>query len=148
MIKVDGVTHFSLPVRDLAEAEKFYQEIVGLEYRGRLNSAMACVSIGGTNILLCETRDMPAIDPADARNSHVHHSFHMAPEEWEKGVRLLADRNVPISYLEYREKGYFTGREIYFLDPSGNRIEFRDPTWKPGMPKPTIEEILAATPAI
>lgn len=149
MIKADGITHFSIPVRDLAESEKFYQEIVGLEYRGRLgNSGMACVGVGDNNILLCETKDLPpAASPGDAGTSQVHHSFHLAPEEWEKGVRQLVDRGVPVTHLEYREQGHFTGREIYFLDPSGNRLELRDPTWKTGMPNPTLEEITAAAPA-
>ena len=149
MIKADGITHFSIPVRDLAESEKFYQEIVGLEYRGRLgNSGMACVGVGDNNILLCETKGLPpAAASGDDSTSQVHHSFHMAPEEWEKGVRQLVDRDVPITRLEYRGKGHFTGREIYFLDPSGNRLELRDPSWELGMPKPTLEEITAAAPA-
>jgi catechol 2,3-dioxygenase-like lactoylglutathione lyase family enzyme len=149
MIKAQGVTHFSIPVRDLTEAEKFYQEIVGLEFRGRLgDSGMACVSVGEDNILLCETKDLPpAPTSADTGTSQVHHSFHFSRTDWEKGVRQLVDRGVTITHLEYREKGYFTGREVYFLDPSGNRLELRDPSWKPGMPKPTIEQIVAAAPA-
>ena len=43
--------------------------------------------------------------------------------------------------LMYREQGFFTGRELYFLDPSGNVLEIRDPTWQTGMPKPTFEEL-------
>jgi catechol 2,3-dioxygenase-like lactoylglutathione lyase family enzyme len=149
MIKAEGITHFSIPVRDLTESEKFYQEIVGLEYRGRLgNSGMACVSVGDNNILLCENKDLPATAaPAVNGTSMVHHSFHLSPGDWEKGVRQLVDRGVPITHLEYREKGFFTGREIYFLDPSGNVLELRDPTWQAGMPKPTVEEIAAAAPA-
>ena len=33
---------------------------------------------------------------------------------------------------------------MYFLDPSGNMLELCDPTWKPGMPTPTYEEIVSA----
>jgi hypothetical protein len=40
-----------------------------------------------------------------------------------------------------RAKGCFTGRELYFHDPSGNRLEIRDPTWRKGMPEPSFEEI-------
>jgi len=35
LIKVEGVTHWSIPVNDLEESEKFYSEILGLENRGR-----------------------------------------------------------------------------------------------------------------
>ena len=43
--------------------------------------------------------------------------------------------------LSVRERGYFLGRELYFRDPSGNRLELRDPTWQTGMSTPTWEEI-------
>lgn len=37
-----------------------------------------------------------------------------------------------------------TGRQLFVLDPSGNRIELRDASWKRGMPMPTYEEIVNA----
>lgn len=145
MIKAEGITHFSLPVRDLDEAEAFYRDMVGLELRGRLgNSGMSRVGVGAFDILLCKTDDLPVTDVNDPGSSQVHQSFHMPAGEWEKGVRQLAEKGVPITHLEYREKGHFTGREVYFVDPSGNRLELRDPTWQAGMPKLTIDEIVAA----
>lgn len=47
-----------------------------------------------------------------------------------------------VESLVYRERGYFTARELYFHDPSGNRLELRDATWVPGMPKPSFDEIV------
>jgi hypothetical protein len=44
--------------------------------------------------------------------------------------------------MVYHEQGFFPGRELYCLDPSGNMLELRDPAWKPGMPQPTYEEIM------
>jgi len=46
--------------------------------------------------------------------------------------------------IVYRERGFFPGREIYFLDPSGNILELRDARWRPGMPRPTFEELTSA----
>ena len=34
------------------------------------------------------------------------------------------------------------GNSIYILDPSGNLLELRDASRKPGMPTPTYEEIV------
>ena len=59
-----------------------------------------------------------------------------------QACKTLHERNIPIVELEYRAKGHFTGRELYFHDPSGNRLEIRDPTWKKGMPEPLYEEIV------
>jgi catechol 2,3-dioxygenase-like lactoylglutathione lyase family enzyme len=73
LLKVDSVVHWSIPVNDLEESEKFYRDVLGLTYRGRLGNSC-----------------------------------------------------------------------MYFLDPSGNLLELCDPTWKPGMPTPTYEEIVDA----
>ena len=66
MLHVNNVTHWSIPVNNLEEAEHFYRDVLGLAYKGRLGNS----------------------------------------------------------------------------DPSGNMLELRDPTWKPGMPQPTYEEII------
>jgi hypothetical protein len=44
--------------------------------------------------------------------------------------------------VDYRPGGFFSGRQLFVLDPSGNRIELRDRTWKDGMPTPTYQEIV------
>jgi catechol 2,3-dioxygenase-like lactoylglutathione lyase family enzyme len=36
MLKLDAVVHWSIPVNNLEESEKFYGEILGLEHVGRL----------------------------------------------------------------------------------------------------------------
>lgn len=141
MLKLDGVTHWSIPVNDLEEAEKFYQEVLGLDYKGRLgNSRMACFTIGGHSILLCR-RNEPVVRTPEQDN-RLHHAFDVSPEVFERACKLFHERGITIAQpIVYREHGFFTGRELYFLDPSGNMLELRDPTWKPGMPTPAHEEI-------
>jgi len=80
-------------------------------------------------------------------DNRLHHSFTMAREDWEEGVRQLAAADVQMLDLMYREQGFFTGRELYFLDPSGNVLEIRDPTWQPGMAKPSIDDIVGQAAA-
>jgi catechol 2,3-dioxygenase-like lactoylglutathione lyase family enzyme len=141
LINVEGVTHWSIPVNDLAEAEKFYSEVLGLDYRGRLgNSNMACVTAGSHSILLCQ-RNEPIIR-TPKQDNRLHHAFDVSPETFERACKLFREKAIPIAEpIVYRERGFFTGRELYFLDPSGNMLEIRDRTWKPGMPTPTFEEI-------
>ena len=48
LLKIEGVTHWSIPVNNLDEAEKFYGEVLGLESKGRLGgSRMSCFAVGG-----------------------------------------------------------------------------------------------------
>ncbi len=143
MLKVQGVTHWSIPVNDLAESEKFYTEVLGLEARGRLpGGSMSCVSVDNHQILLCRRKE--PVSEITVDQEAVHHSFTVTPEGFVEGCRLFKKLGVEVVSLVYREKGFFTGRELYFLDPSGNRLELRDPTWQPGMPKPDWEEIAAS----
>ena len=139
-LKIEGVTHWSIPVTDLEESERFYGDLLGLDPKGRLGtSGMACFNVGDHNILLCERKE--PLDKALAEQG-VHHSFTVSPDTLVQACKLFQEEQVPIVELIYRAKGTFTGRELYFLDPSGNRLELRDPTWKQGMPEPSYEELV------
>ena len=143
-LKVDNVVHWSIPVNDLEESERFYQDVLGLEYRGRLgNSKMACFTVGAHSILLCQRTD-PVVRTTQQDN-RLHHSFEVSPEMFDAACTLFHARGIRVSEpIVYRAHGFFLGREMYFLDPSGNMLELCDPTWKPGMPTPTYEEIVGA----
>src|SRR4030095_10943272 len=60
------------------------------------------------------------------------------------GAALKFGPEIGSSAAGYREHGFFTGRELYFLDPSENLLEVRDPTWKAGMATPLLAEIIGA----
>jgi catechol 2,3-dioxygenase-like lactoylglutathione lyase family enzyme len=140
LLKLDDVTHWSIPVNDLEEAERFYQDILGLDYQGRLgNSNMACFTIAGHSILLCQRHDPVVRTPE--QDNRLHHSFTVSPEVFDKACQLFRTRGIQVVDLVYRERGFFPGRELYFLDPSGNLLELRDPAWHAGMPTPAYEEI-------
>ena len=141
LLKLDNVTHWSIPVNNLEEAEQFYQDILGLEYKGRLgNSNMAYFTIAGHSILLCQRKDPVVRTPE--QDNRLHHAFEVSPAVFEKACKLFHEQGIRIAQpIVYRAQGFFLGRELYFLDPSGNMLELRDPTWKPGMPTPMYEEI-------
>ena len=45
LLKIEGVTHWSIPVNNLEESEAFYGDLLGLEPKGRLgNSRISCFS--------------------------------------------------------------------------------------------------------
>ena len=143
VLKIEGVTHWSIPVNNLNEAEEFYGELLGLEPKGRLgNSVMSCFNVGDHNILLCERSS--AMDGSLADNGGAHHSFTVSPEIFDTACKEFHQRGIRIDHLTYRAQGFFTGRELYFFDPSGNRLELRDPTWTAGMPEPSFEELANA----
>jgi catechol 2,3-dioxygenase-like lactoylglutathione lyase family enzyme len=140
LLTIDNVTHWSIPVNNLEEAERFYQDVLGLAYQGRLgNSRMACFTVGGHAILLCQRREPLRRTPE--QDGRLHHSFTVNPEMFDRACKLFQEQGVPVMEIIYREHGFFPGRELYFLDPSGNMLELRDPTWQAGMPTPTYQEM-------
>lgn len=140
LLKIEGVTHWSIGVNNLEESEQFYGDLLGLTSMGRLgNSGMSCFNVGDHNILLCERKDPESKKIKEEPN--VHHSFTVTAETFQNACRIFDEKKIPIDQLVYRAQGFFTGRELYFFDPSGNRLELRDPTWVEGMPEPPFEEI-------
>jgi catechol 2,3-dioxygenase-like lactoylglutathione lyase family enzyme len=143
LLTIEGVTHWSIPVNNLEESEAFYGDLLGLTPKGRLgNSVMSCFNVGDHNILLCQLDD--PVDNVFRKDQRAHHSFTVSPDTFVRACKIFDERKIPIDQLVYRGRGFFTGRELYFFDPSGNRLELRDPTWQEGMPEPSFETIVAS----
>src|SRR4030095_7576701 len=140
LLHVEGVTHWSIPVNNLEEAEAFYGDLLGLTPVGRLGtSRMAYFTAGEHHILLCERA--ATVDHTFVEDPKVHHSFTVSPETLVQACKVFRERQIRVEHLYHRKEGVFPGRELYFFDPSGNRLELRDPTWHAGMPEPTFEEL-------
>jgi catechol 2,3-dioxygenase-like lactoylglutathione lyase family enzyme len=142
MLKLDRVVHWSIPANNLEEAEKFYGEILGLEPLGRLaTSRQSCFKLASHFIILCERND-PVVRTIQ-QDAKLHHAFDVSAAMFDKACKLFHELGIKIREpVDYRPGGFFTGRQLFVLDPSGNRIELRDESWKPGMPTPTYEEIV------
>ena len=57
---------------------------------------------------------------------------------------LIGDGSTPRQVVLIVHGGGFTGRQPFVFNPGGDRIELCDESWKPSMPTPTYEEILAS----
>lgn len=114
ILKVEGVTHWSIPVNNLAESEEFYGDLLGLTHKGRLgNSGMSCFNVGDHNILLCEREQ--TVDKSLTEDHKVHRSFTVSPETFVQACKIFYERKIPIDQLYYRAKGFFYGKGALFL---------------------------------
>ncbi len=60
LLKIEGVTHWSIPVNNLDESEKFYGDLLCLTPMGRLgNSCISCFKVSDHNILLYHSSRIP-----------------------------------------------------------------------------------------
>jgi len=126
MIKVEGVLHFTIPVKDLDRAEAFYRDVLGLEPIRR-NNHMRFMRAGRDDYFVLTYSENP-IDPNQGNKHDIHSAFRVTPEEYDRAKRFLAERGIPVIKEEDRKSGTFQGRSAYFHDPDRNVIELIDLT--------------------
>ena len=123
MIKVLGVDHAAISVRDLEASLKFYTEVLSLKITEREYQKP-----GVEYFLDCGTALIGLIqgDPngekhllQDAGLGGNHVSFRIPTKDFDAAVADLKKRNVTITFEKKRERSW----SVYFLDPDGNKLE-------------------------
>jgi catechol 2,3-dioxygenase-like lactoylglutathione lyase family enzyme len=116
-----------LYAKDLATAERFYHEALGLEVigHGELSVVFRC---GGGVLLVFDARKRAAPDrdvPSHGTTGVGHVALAVKPDDlaaWREQLRQAA---IPIEReVEWEEGGHF----IYVRDPAGNVVELAPPT--------------------
>jgi catechol 2,3-dioxygenase-like lactoylglutathione lyase family enzyme len=123
MLQTDGVLHFTIPVKDLDRAEKFYSEILGFTKIARTDRIVFMRS--GANFFNLTFSENPITLNAAGRHE-IHSAFRVTPQAYEAARQELPARGVEIFKEEDRRTGVFVGRSAYIRDPDGNVIEFID----------------------
>lgn len=124
MIRTRGVVHFSLPCADLERGAKFYNEFLGMKIIQK-TPRMVFLKCGEDYLILAKGNAPLRYD--SAKDTPVHHAFKVAPEDFDPAVEFLGSRGVEVFNIEDRRDGVFYGRQAYFLDPDGNKLEIHDP---------------------
>ena len=122
----------ALYVTDLAAAEAFYRDILGLDLLGKVDGRHLFFRCG-PGVLLIFNAEATKIPPApDARLKVPPHGtvgdghlcFAASADELARWKAQLEAKNIAIeSEFEWPQGG----RSIYIRDPSGNSIEFAEP---------------------
>jgi len=123
VIKVVGMDHAALNVKNLDASLKFYTEVLGLKISPREHQKP-----GSEYFLDCGTSLIGLIqgDPngekhllQDAGLGGNHVSFRVKTQEFDAAVESLKAHGVTITFQKKREKSW----SVYFLDPDGNKLE-------------------------
>ena len=122
-MKLERLDHFGLEVADLARAEKFYTEVLGLGVVTHLDDQVL-LDCGGQNLALFGVARAP-LSSAEraARISHPlgrgHHAFRVSRADFDAARERLTAAGVetarPIDWGDHDC--------MYFLDPDGNLLE-------------------------
>jgi catechol 2,3-dioxygenase-like lactoylglutathione lyase family enzyme len=116
-----------LYAEDLAAAEQFYRDAVGLEVIGR--GDLAVVFRGGVGVLLIfdpRKSRAPGRDvPSHGTSGAGHIAFAAKPEDLDAWREQLREAGISIEREVDWDEG---GRSVYFRDPAGNIVELAPPT--------------------
>lgn len=116
-IKVTGIDHVVLHVKDLARSKKFYIELLGMEVEHE-SSWQLFLKCGNQGVALFEVEDGSKIHGGNEVN---HMALRLKSGEHEKVKAVLEEAGCEVS-----------GRRgdpqcIYFSDPDGHRLQLLTP---------------------
>jgi catechol 2,3-dioxygenase-like lactoylglutathione lyase family enzyme len=128
-----AVLESALYVTDLGAAEQFYGDILGLEPAGKVEGRHVFFKCGTGIVLLFNADATRHAPPPDARlpvpphgaAGEGHLCFSASEAEIDGWKARLTAHGVAIEADFAWPKG---GRSIYFRDPSGNSLEFANPS--------------------
>jgi catechol 2,3-dioxygenase-like lactoylglutathione lyase family enzyme len=123
MPQVEGVLHFTIPVKDLDRSEKFYAETLGFTKVARTERIVFMRA--GADFFNLTYSENPITQNAAGRHE-IHSAFVVTPHVYEDVLKALPAKGVEIFKEEDRRVGVFVGRSAYIRDPDGNVIEFID----------------------
>jgi catechol 2,3-dioxygenase-like lactoylglutathione lyase family enzyme len=134
MSPIDRVLETILYVDDLEAAERFYNDVLGLELDSRQDGLFVFFRCGPGMLLLFEPNRASAGRTVPAHGAHGpgHVCFAVAEaalDDWKARLQL---KGVAIEQEVSWPRG---GRSFYFRDPAGNSLELATPQiW--GLPDP------------
>ena len=116
-LKVTGIDHVVLHVKDLSRSKKFYVDFLGMSVE-HASSWQIFLKCGSQGVALFEADDGEEIHGGSEVN---HMALRLKSGEFKKVKALLEERGIEV-----------TGRSgdphcIYFSDPDGHRLQLLTP---------------------
>jgi catechol 2,3-dioxygenase-like lactoylglutathione lyase family enzyme len=124
MIKMKGLTHFTIPVSDLKRSKDFYLNTIGFDFVRENKHMVFCKNQDDYFVL---TYSKNKIDPNPGDENDIHTAFYVDADEYDRAKKYLIEKGVKVILDEERHgDATFTGRSLYFHDPDRNVIELHD----------------------
>jgi catechol 2,3-dioxygenase-like lactoylglutathione lyase family enzyme len=121
-MKLERLDHFGIEVSDLARAERFYTEVLGLAVVAHLGD-QTLLQCGDQNLALFQVRRPLSADQRRERIEHPlgkgHHAFRVSREDFGSARAALTAAGAECG----RNIDWGDHDCMYFLDPDGNLLE-------------------------
>ena len=123
-MKLDGIHHIALNVKDLDRAEKFYTEVLGFSVTHRFSKGLRHLMLdtGNAAIALFEAPDLETRASLDqlSETGYMHLAFKTTRERFDQIIAEMKEKQVTIDSGPVRRGN---GDSIYFNDPDFNHLE-------------------------
>lgn len=120
-MKLEGIDHVALAVRDLERSIRWYAEVLGLERRHAdvWGDVPAFIGAGTTSLALFPVRD-GAAQPPPGRNTitMLHLAFRVDRRNFIEARAELERRGIAVEFQDHQ-----ISHSIYFEDPDGHQLE-------------------------
>jgi catechol 2,3-dioxygenase-like lactoylglutathione lyase family enzyme len=128
MLKLRGIDHVVLRVRDMERMRAFYCDVLGAEHIAyRPKFKMSHLRVGDAMIDLVER------EPPDGRNMD-HFCLRLEAFDEQAILAFLRARGISADEVKTRYGAEGNGPSIYLTDPEGNTVELKGPS--DGKPPP------------
>ncbi len=117
---ITGINHVTLSVSDLDQSFKFYRDVLGLRPIAKRTKRSAYFLAGKDWIALVQAKGHVAESPLYSHLALTVDAAHFegaAERLRSSGVKLWQENSTP-------------GDSLYFLDPSGNKLEIHAGSWE------------------
>lgn len=142
MIKISGIDHVAVNVRDIDKAVEFYTKVIGLKITEREPSKPGVeyfLDCGPSLIGIIQAKDFSSHHPFAHEGLGANHfSFRIAAQDFDNYIKHLENHNVQIEFAKKREKSW----SLYFYDLDGNKLEATSWPREDGLPEAMIKKLI------
>ena len=123
MIRILGIDHVAVNVRDIDKAVEFYTKVIGLKITEREPSKPGIeyfLDCGPSLIGIIQAKDLDQSHPfANEGLGANHFSFRVHAKDFDPMITRLEEHGVAIEFAKKRAKSW----SLYFYDLDGNKLE-------------------------
>ncbi len=119
-MKLDGLDHVALVVRDIDASVRWYVEVLGLEqrYATEWSGVPAFVGSGTSGVALFPLEEEPSSLTKEEAPHIRHFAWRVDRENFAVAQRELKERGIDFDFADHG-----VSHSIYFRDPDGHRLE-------------------------